>query len=75
MAVVCSGMLVGFGLTFVLVVYGASAWKLSRTYDIALEEPVRNLQLDASQGERMARIVGCWAGCHGPRGEGGAEEI
>lgn len=53
MAVVGSGMLVGFGLNFVLAVYGASAWKLSRTYDIALGEPVRNLQLDAAQGERM----------------------
>lgn len=68
-------MLAGFGLTFVLVVYGASAWKFSRTYDIALEEPVRSLEPDASQGERMARIVGCWAGCHGVTGEGGIEEI
>lgn len=23
----------------------------------------------------MAKIVGCWAGCHGPRGEGGYEHI
>ena len=72
---VFAGVLAAAGLIFVLGVYGASAWKLSRTYDVPLKSPDQTLAPDASQGERMARIVGCWAGCHGVRGEGGVEEI
>lgn len=30
---------------------------------------------DPVAGEHMARVVGCWAGCHGTEGEGGADEI
>lgn len=75
MAIVCCGLILCLGLIFVLGVYGASTWKLSRTYDIPLENSGCSLEPDPSQGERMARIVGCWAGCHGVRGEGGIEEI
>lgn len=71
----CSGALLGLGVIFALVVYAASTWMMLRKYDIPLEDPALNVELDASQGERMARIVGCWAGCHGMRGEGGVEEI
>lgn len=70
-----SGALLGLGVIFVSAVYAASAWMMLRTYDIPLENPALNFELDAPQGERMARIVGCWAGCHGVRGEGGVEEI
>ena len=30
---------------------------------------------DPAAGEHMAKVVGCWTGCHGPVGEGGAERI
>ena len=60
---------------FVAGVYGASEWKMARTYDITLQDLLSCMDYDAGQAERMARIVGCWAGCHGTRGEGGVEEI
>lgn len=60
---------------FVAGVYGASEWKMARTYDIPLQDLPSNMDYDVGQAERMARIVGCWAGCHGTRGEGGVEEI
>ena len=64
-----------FGLGFVAVVFGASEWKIRHVYDIQLAEPQTNFDLDVAEGERMAKIIGCWAGCHGVRGEGGVEEI
>ena len=63
------------GIGFVAVVYAASEWKINRTYDIPLTEPTATADPDVAVGERMARIIGCWAGCHGVRGEGGIEEI
>lgn len=60
---------------FVAVVYGASEWKIRQIYDIPVEEPDVSTNYDAGYAERMARIVGCWAGCHGSRGEGGVEKI
>jgi cytochrome c553 len=62
-------------LAFVFVVYAASEWKIRRAYDIPLVQPRADFKLDAYAGERMAKIVGCWAGCHGVRGEGGVEKI
>lgn len=67
--------LVALGLGFVFVVYAASEWKVQRAYSIPLTQPRTDFKLDAIAGERMAKIVGCWAGCHGVRGEGGVEEI
>lgn len=59
----------------VLAVYSLSEWKLRRAYEAPLV-PLRGVSNpDLSEGERMARIVGCWDGCHGRRGEGGHEEI
>lgn len=63
------------GLGFVLGVYLLSELKINRIYDIPLTDIRTDFQLDATAGERMAKIVGCWAGCHGLRGEGGVEEI
>jgi cytochrome c553 len=63
------------GLIVVSGVYGASEWKLARTYDISLPPVIEDHQPDLAHGERMARIAGCWAGCHGTRGEGGVEQI
>ena len=63
------------GSAFVIVVYAASEWKIRRTYDIPLSQPPTGFEADVAAGERMAKLVGCWAGCHGNRGEGGVEEI
>lgn len=58
-----------------LAIYGASEWRLSRRIEAPLV-PLRPPSVpDLAEGERMARIVGCWDGCHGQRGEGGHEEI
>ena len=63
------------GIGFVLAMYTVSEWKINRIYDTPLVEPDFNFELDANSGERMAKIVGCWAGCHGIRGKGGIEEV
>lgn len=56
------------------VVFGISEWMLRRVYDIPPQPiPVVDSAEDLAEGRRMAVIVGCWAGCHGPRGEGGSE--
>ena len=60
---------------FVGGVYLGSEMKMARKYSITLQPPIENPSPDISQGERMAKIVGCWAGCHGLTGEGGTEEI
>jgi cytochrome c553 len=57
------------------VAYGTSEWKLRRSYDAPLA-PLRVTRApDLAEGERMARIVGCWNGCHGMTGQGGHEAI
>ena len=66
---------VAIGLGFIAFVYVLSEWKFRRTYDIPLIELPADIEPDADDGMRMAKIVGCWAGCHGIRGEGGVEEI
>jgi cytochrome c553 len=66
--------LVASGL-FIAGVYGASEWKMARRYDTPLRDLPTISAFDPEQAERMARIVGCWAGCHGTKGEGGVEEI
>ncbi|MGD9597148.1 MAG: hypothetical protein AB7G76_09505 [Steroidobacteraceae bacterium] len=57
------------------VIFGISEWKLYRPHDA----PLVSLRVmgvpDLIEGERMARIVGCWDGCHGRTGQGGHEEI
>lgn len=60
------------GLAFA---YGVSEWRMQRTYEIPLQ-PLRVVQpADPSAGLHMAKVVGCWAGCHGNEGEGGVERI
>lgn len=53
-------------------VFGASEWKLRRVHDVPLVG-IRDTagSPDPAEGERMARIVGCWSGCHGDTGQGG----
>ncbi len=60
----------GFGAVFTL-----SERILDRTYEAPLVSLHPPSPPDLAEGERLARIVGCWNGCHGPRGEGGYEEI
>jgi cytochrome c553 len=57
------------------IVYGLSEWKLHRHFDAPLEALHVNAPPNLIEGERMARIVGCWDGCHGRTGQGGHEEI
>ncbi len=56
-------------------VYGISEWKLRHDYDAPLTTLHLTEPPDLAEGERMARIVGCWDGCHGRTGQGGHEEI
>lgn len=69
------GALAGLALSGTIGIYGLSEWKLSRSYDAPLVALRAGIIGDPVAGERMARIVGCWAGCHGPRGEGGSDRI
>ncbi len=60
---------------FLGCVYAVSEWKMRRSYDAPLA-PVRAADpADPVAGMHMAKVVGCWAGCHGKVGEGGFEEI
>lgn len=56
-------------------VYGVSEWKMRRSYDAPLV-PLRAAgPADPVAGMHVAKLVGCWAGCHGRIGEGGFEQI
>src|SRR5262245_45141637 len=62
------------GIAFATV-YGISEWTLRRAYDAPLIPLRATAEPDFAEGERMARIVGCWNGCHGRTGQGGHAEI
>lgn len=53
-------------------VYAVSEHKMSRTYEVDVE-PIEVPADSASiaEGERLARIYGCYNGCHGEAAEGG----
>src|SRR5512134_2759746 len=69
------GVSIAAGLLILGCVYAASEWKLRRSYDAPLV-PLRTANpADPVAGMHMAKVVGCWAGCHGKVGEGGFEEI
>jgi hypothetical protein len=59
------------GLAFV---YGISEWKLRRAWDAPLSPLNPPRPPDPAAGEHMARVVGCWAGCHGADFRGHALE-
>lgn len=68
------GAVAGLALLAGVYVYAASEWMLRRTYDIPPQSiPAVTSAEDLAEGRRMAVIVGCWAGCHGPHGEGGSD--
>jgi cytochrome c553 len=70
-----AGTAFGLALIFFAVVFGISEWRMRRPYE-ALLVPLRAvLTADPVAGEHWARLVGCWSGCHGDRGEGGTESI
>ena len=48
---------------------------MRRTYEAPLTPIAPKGAVDKADGKRMAKIVGCWAGCHGREGEGGVESI
>ena len=62
----------------VLAVYASSEWTLRRHRDIPLpsfQSLVAPSVADLAEGERLAIIVGCWAGCHGSKGQGGSDDL
>ncbi|MGH8482232.1 MAG: cytochrome c4 [Nevskiaceae bacterium] len=56
-------------------VYAVSEWKMRRTYEAPLVPLRAASPADPVAGMHMAKVVGCWAGCHGREGEGGFERI
>lgn len=55
---------------------GRAEWLLRRTHDVPLTPlPPQDTTFDAAEGERLARLVGCWSGCHGDSGEGGSLDM
>ena len=71
-ALLAIGLLVGGAILFV---FARSEWLLRRTRTEPLA-PFVSLpaHADSSEGRRLAVLVGCLQGCHGPAGEGGREE-
>lgn len=58
------------------IVYGASEWIVRRERVAPLDAlPVVDDPAGIAEGERLSKIVGCWSGCHGMRGEGGDEDV
>lgn len=65
------GGLAAVAVLAVAAIYAISEWMLRRTYDAPLEPlPASVTAADLEEGQRMAVVVGCWAGCHGMTGEG-----
>ena len=63
-------------LVGVAAIFGISEWKLSRAHDAPLVPLKSGLKLpDPIEGERLSKIVGCWAGCHGQTGQGGSIDM
>jgi cytochrome c553 len=69
-----AAVVAGLALVAAASIFALSEWKLHRRYSAPLL-PLAALTPDPAEGMRLAKIVGCWAGCHGMRGEGGTEDI
>ncbi|MGH8130752.1 MAG: c-type cytochrome [Steroidobacteraceae bacterium] len=63
------------GILATASILAISEWKLRKEFDAPLTPLRAQTALDPAEGMRMAKIVGCWAGCHGMEGEGGKERI
>jgi cytochrome c553 len=75
MIVSCLGVLSAAGVLFVGYVFAVSEWKMGRTYDAPWIPLSPAAPPDIVAGRHMAKVAGCWAGCHGNVGEGGFESI
>lgn len=62
-------------LAGLVLVYAVSEWRMRRPQDAPLGPLHLTAPADAVAGRHMAKVVGCWAGCHGNEGEGGVERI
>jgi len=63
-------------LTGIAALLGVSEWKLRRTHDVPLTPlDTGHGSVDYAEGERLSRIVGRWAGCHGMTGQGGSVDM
>jgi len=69
------GVLAGVAVLGLGTVYGVSEWRLRRSHDAPLLPLRARSAPDPMAGEHMTKVVGCWAGCHGTEGEGGADDI
>ena len=69
------GAVAGAVALAVVSVYALSEWRLRRPYEAPLTPLRPSAGIDLAEGLRMAKIVGCWAGCHGPEGGGGEAHI
>lgn len=63
-------------LTVLAALFGFSEWKLRRTHEVPLT-PFNSGHETANyaEGERLSKILGCWAGCHGMTGQGGSIDM
>jgi mono/diheme cytochrome c family protein len=53
-------------------IYAISGFKLRRTYAVdVVAMPIPTDAASIAEGRRMARILGCYKGCHGKEAEGG----
>lgn len=69
------GGILGLVLIAVVAVFARSQWILSETWEVpadalTLSDGAQE-QADVEEGERLARIYGCYNGCHGRSAEGG----
>jgi cytochrome c553 len=69
------GIATGVALAGLALIYGVSEWRMRSSYPAPLLPLHAAAPADAVAGLHMAKVVGCWAGCHGNEGEGGIERI
>jgi len=69
------GVLAGVVVLGLGTVYGVSEWRMRRSHEAPLLLLRARSAPDPVAGEHMAKVVGCWSGCHGRTGEGGADAI
>jgi cytochrome c553 len=67
--------LAGVAVLCMALLYGVSEWRMRRHHEVPLLPLRPAAPPDPVAGLHMARVVGCWAGCHGPTGEGGSEAV
>jgi cytochrome c553 len=72
---IAGGCVAGLAILGVAFTFGLSEWKVRRSYDAPLLPMHAPGPPDPVAGMHMAKLVGCWAGCHGNEGEGSTETI